>query len=291
MGPGMTRCPDSGSMVATGPRCLPLGETAGRTAATVAPDRGSTIGIGSRFRPCPAAAPTESSTLRLVLGSMTSRTLRAWLLPCGWGPSQQVHCRGSANKTKSWCAARRNPQTDQPNQTRLYAAHTARNSVTRIPPFKNRFILFVHANLQTISMSLDISSVARIISGKSDILKSKGAHFILVYGTGVHPLEFVVRRCGTFILFQLSTPCHERFRLPSTSSVPSYGVGFANRIQKGGVWCFSVYLAFGGPTPQATWAQRPLRGCPWVLEYPYWHQMIIQTHPSGEKGVWERSKF
>ena len=43
--------------------------------------------------------------------------------------------------------------------------------------------------------------------------------------------------------------------------------------------------AFGGPMTRATWAQRPLRGSLWVLKYPYCHQMITQTHPTGDKRI------
>ena len=41
---------------------------------------------------------------------------------------------------------------------------------------------------------------------------------------------------------------------------------------------------------QATWAQRPLCGSSWALEYPYCHQMITQTHPKGE-GFPEKTNF
>ena len=34
---------------------------------------------------------------------------------------------------------------------------------------------------------------------------------------------------------------------------------------------------------RARWAQWPLRGSPWVLKYPYCHQMITQTHPRGNR--------
>ena len=47
----------------------------------------------------------------------------------------------------------------------------------------------------------------------------------------------------------------------------------------------SNFEAFGGPMAHATWATWPLRGSPWVLKYPYCHQMITQTHPRGNGRV------
>ena len=41
------------------------------------------------------------------------------------------------------------------------------------------------------------------------------------------------------------------------------------------------FEAFEGPVARARWSQWPLRGSPWVLKYPYCHQMITQTHPRG----------
>ena len=41
----------------------------------------------------------------------------------------------------------------------------------------------------------------------------------------------------------------------------------------------------------ATWAWRLLRGSPWVLKYPYCHQMITQTHPRGDGQVSEKIEF
>ena len=41
----------------------------------------------------------------------------------------------------------------------------------------------------------------------------------------------------------------------------------------------------------ARWAQWPLRGSPWALKYPYWHQMITQTHPRGNRRVSEKVKM
>ena len=42
---------------------------------------------------------------------------------------------------------------------------------------------------------------------------------------------------------------------------------------------------------RARWAQWPLHGSPWVLKYPYCHQMITQTHPRGERRVSEKGNF
>ena len=39
---------------------------------------------------------------------------------------------------------------------------------------------------------------------------------------------------------------------------------------------------------RARWAQWPLHGSPWVLKYPYCHQMITQTHPRGNRRVSEK---
>ena len=36
------------------------------------------------------------------------------------------------------------------------------------------------------------------------------------------------------------------------------------------------------------WAQWPLHGSPWVLKYPYCHQLITQTHPRGNERVSEK---
>ena len=50
----------------------------------------------------------------------------------------------------------------------------------------------------------------------------------------------------------------------------------------------SNFEAFGGPMARARWAQWPLRGSPWVLKYPYCHQMITQTQPRGNRRVSEK---
>ena len=42
---------------------------------------------------------------------------------------------------------------------------------------------------------------------------------------------------------------------------------------------------------QATWAWRPLRGSPWVLKYPYCHQMITQITPGATEGFWKNPNF
>ena len=42
---------------------------------------------------------------------------------------------------------------------------------------------------------------------------------------------------------------------------------------------------------QATWVYWPLRGSEWVLEYPYCHQMITQTHPGGDRRIPGKVKF
>ena len=42
---------------------------------------------------------------------------------------------------------------------------------------------------------------------------------------------------------------------------------------------------------RAIWAEQPLRGSPWVLKYPYCHQIITQTHPRGNRRVSEKVKF
>ena len=134
---GITRWPDSGSMISRGLRDLPPGATAGCTAATLAPDRGSTISRGSRLRPPPAAAPTERSTLPPVLGSTTSRILRlAAALQTGfvsagtlWGICKQDRKLVCINHTA-------NTAPQHPNQKRLHVARAAWNPVTRIPPFK-----------------------------------------------------------------------------------------------------------------------------------------------------------
>ena len=46
----------------------------------------------------------------------------------------------------------------------------------------------------------------------------------------------------------------------------------------------SSFEAFGGAMAWARLAQWPLCGSPWVLKYPYCHQMIIQTHLRGNLG-------
>ena len=51
---------------------------------------------------------------------------------------------------------------------------------------------------------------------------------------------------------------------------------------------FEAFGGGGGGTAQATWAQRPLRGSPWVLKFPYHHQMITHTDPRGQKRVSEK---
>ena len=53
----------------------------------------------------------------------------------------------------------------------------------------------------------------------------------------------------------------------------------------------SNFGGFGGPMAWAKGAQRPLRGSPWVLKYPYCHQMITQIHPRGDKRVSEKFGF
>ena len=53
----------------------------------------------------------------------------------------------------------------------------------------------------------------------------------------------------------------------------------------------SNFEAFGGPMDRAIWAQWPLHGSPWVLNDPYCHQMITQTHPSGDRRVLEKVEF
>ena len=53
----------------------------------------------------------------------------------------------------------------------------------------------------------------------------------------------------------------------------------------------SNFGAFGGPMARATWAQRPPRGSPWVLKYPYCHQMITQTQPRADRQVSEKLEF
>ena len=50
----------------------------------------------------------------------------------------------------------------------------------------------------------------------------------------------------------------------------------------------SNFGAFGGPMARATWAQWPLCGPPWVLKHLHCHQMINQTHPSGNRRVSEK---
>ena len=42
---------------------------------------------------------------------------------------------------------------------------------------------------------------------------------------------------------------------------------------------------------QATWAYRPLRGSPWVLKYPYCHQMTTQPHRRGDRRVLKKVDF
>ena len=42
---------------------------------------------------------------------------------------------------------------------------------------------------------------------------------------------------------------------------------------------------------RAIWAWQPLRGSPWVLKYPYCHQIITQTHPRGNRRVSEKVEF
>ena len=39
------------------------------------------------------------------------------------------------------------------------------------------------------------------------------------------------------------------------------------------------------PMARAMWAQQPLRGSPGVLEYPYCHQMMTQTHPGDNRRI------
>ena len=53
----------------------------------------------------------------------------------------------------------------------------------------------------------------------------------------------------------------------------------------------SHFVAFPVPMAWATLAQRQLRGSPWVLESPYCHQMIPQTHPSGDRRVSEKHEI
>ena len=53
----------------------------------------------------------------------------------------------------------------------------------------------------------------------------------------------------------------------------------------------SNFGAFGGPMAGATWAQRPLRGSPWALKYPYCQEMITQTHPRADRQVSEKLEF
>ena len=49
--------------------------------------------------------------------------------------------------------------------------------------------------------------------------------------------------------------------------------------------------AFGGGMARAIWAWWPLRGSPWVLKYPYCHEIITQTHPRGDTSVLEKGEF
>ena len=49
--------------------------------------------------------------------------------------------------------------------------------------------------------------------------------------------------------------------------------------------------AFGGPIARATRAWRPLHGSPWVLRNPCCHQMITQTHPTGNRRILEKVKL
>ena len=50
------------------------------------------------------------------------------------------------------------------------------------------------------------------------------------------------------------------------------------------------FEAFGALMARARWAQQPLRGSPWVLKYPYCHQIITQTHSKGNRKVSGKSR-
>ena len=50
----------------------------------------------------------------------------------------------------------------------------------------------------------------------------------------------------------------------------------------------SKFQAFGGPMARARWAHLALRGSPWALKYPYYHQMITQALPRGNGRVSEK---
>ena len=53
----------------------------------------------------------------------------------------------------------------------------------------------------------------------------------------------------------------------------------------------SNFGAFGGAHGPDYMAWRSLCGSPWVLKYPYCHQMITQTHPRAKEGFPKMSNF